>query len=289
MDEKIADYKVIIMAAGIGSRFGGLKQLVPIGPNNETILHYSINDAIRAGFKNFIFIIRKDIEKQFKEIICKPFEDKINMEFAYQELNSCISDQKLSIKRVKPWGTGHAVLVTKDMVKDNFIVINADDYYGPLAYKIIYSFFREGNKANKFAMIGYKLSNTLSKYGGVSRGICEVTDDMYLKKITELKQVREVDGLIKCINASGNILTLTGEEITSMNFWAFTPFIYKYLEIKFEKFLAKYYKDNEAEFYLPRAVNELIQEGIIEVKVYITTDKWYGITYPDDVRIKIPI
>jgi len=274
---------LVIMAAGIGSRFGGLKQLAAIGPNNETIIHYSLKDAIEAGFKEAIIIIRRETEPQFSEIVESYFNGKIKIRYAYQEISKNLYNFKIPDSRIKPWGTGHAVLVARELVNCNFLVINADDYYGETAYKQMYNFLLKNEKDNEFAMVGYKLFNTLSKHGGVSRGVCELTGDMYLKRIYELRDVKKEDDKIKCRSTEGKIIDLTGNEITSMNFWGFTPIIFKYLEDKFKQFLIKYYNDIDAEFYLPRAVNELIQEGSISVKVYITDEHWYGITYQEDV------
>lgn len=279
-----SSYQLVIMAAGIGSRFGGLKQLAPIGPNNQTIIHYSLNDAINAGFKNVSFIIRREIELFFREIIEPDYEGKINIQYIYQDIDKYSYDFKIPINRSKPWGTGHAILVAKGIINSNFIVINADDYYGSNAYKIIYEFFEHKTREDEFAMVGYKIGDTLSSYGSVSRGICEITKDMYLKRIYELKKIRKVNGKIECIDQMGELRELRGDEITSMNFWAFTPLVFKYLESKFKQFLLKHAADIDAEFYLPRVVNELIEEGLITVKVFLTEDKWFGITYQQDIE-----
>lgn len=278
------DCQLVIMAAGIGSRFGGLKQLAPIGPNNQTIIHYSLNDAIKAGFKNVLFIIRREIESIFRKIIEPDYKQKINIEYIFQDIDKYTYDFEIASNRSKPWGTGHAILAAKEAIDSDFVVINADDYYGSNAYKIIYEFIRSKISEDEFAMVGYKIANTLSNYGGVSRGICKITEDMYLKRINELKQVKKINDKIECLDPERGVRELRVDEITSMNFWAFTPLIFRHLEKKFRQFLSKYATDVDAEFYLPRVVNELIEEGVITVKVFLTDDKWFGITYVEDIE-----
>lgn len=272
---------LVIMAAGIGSRFGGgIKQLEPVGPNGEIIMDYSIYDAIKSGFNKIIFIIRKDIEKDFKEVIGNRIEkvcEKLNVEvhYAYQELENIPSDFKVPKDRKKPWGTGHAVLACKDIINEPFVVINADDYYGKDSFKNMYEFLSKNN--NEFCMAGFKLKNTLSDNGGVTRGICQVDKNDYLTEIIETSNIIKVGEKAvvedREIDINSNI---------SMNMWGLTPQFINILEQGFIEFLEKEVNNIKSEYLLPIFIGELLKENRIKVKVLETKDKWFGVTYKED-------
>jgi UTP-glucose-1-phosphate uridylyltransferase len=272
---------LVIMAAGIGSRFGGgIKQLELVGPNGEIIMDYSIYDAIKSGFDKIIFIIRKDIEKDFKEVIGNRIEKickKLNVEvhYAYQELENIPSAFKVPKDRKKPWGTGHAVLSCKDIINEPFAVINADDYYGKDSFKNMYEFLSKNN--NEFCMAGFKLKNTLSDNGGVTRGICQVDKNDYLTEITETSNIIKV----------GEKAVVEGNEVdinsnVSMNMWGLTSEFLDILEQGFIKFLEKEVNNIKSEYLLPIFIGELLKENRIKVKVLETKDKWFGVTYKED-------
>lgn len=272
---------LVIMAAGIGSRFGGgIKQLEPVGPNSEIIIDYSIHDAIKSGFNKIIFIIRKDIEKDFKEVIGNRIEKickKLNIEvhYAYQELDDIPSNFKVPKDRKKPWGTGHAVLSCKDIIREPFVVINADDYYGKDSFKNMYEFLSENN--NEFCMAGFKLKNTLSDNGGVTRGICQIDKNDYLTEIIETLNIIKV----------GERAVVEDREIdinsnVSMNMWGLTPKFINILEQGFIEFLEKEVSNIKSEYLLPIFIGELLKENRIKVKVLETKDKWFGVTYKED-------
>ncbi len=272
---------LVIMAAGIGSRFGGgIKQLEPVGPNNEIIMDYSIHDAIKSGFNKIVFIIRKDIEKDFKEVIGNRIEKickKLNVEvhYAYQELDNISSDFKAPKDRKKPWGTGHAVLSCKDIINEPFVVINADDYYGKDSFKNMYEFLNKNN--NEFCMAGFKLKNTLSDNGGVTRGICQVDKNNYLTEIIETSNITKIGekSVVKDreIDINSNV---------SMNMWGLSPEFINTLEQGFIKFLEKEVNNIKSEYLLPIFIGELLKENRIKVKVLETKDKWFGVTYKED-------
>ena len=275
---------LVIMAAGIGSRFGGgIKQLEPVGPNGEIIMDYSIYDAIKSGFNKIIFIIRKDIEKDFKEVIGNRIEKicrKLNVEvhYAYQELGNIPSNFKVPKDRKKPWGTGHAVLSCKDIIREPFVVINADDYYGKDSFKNMYEFLSENN--NEFCMAGFKLKNTLSDNGGVTRGICQVDKNDYLIEIIETSNIIKV----------GEKAVVEDREIdinsnVSMNMWGLSPEFINTLEQGFIEFLEKEVSNIKSEYLLPIFIGELLKENRIKVKVLETKDKWFGVTYKEDKEL----
>lgn len=270
---------IVIMAAGLGSRFkGGIKQLEPIGPNNKTIMEYSIDDAIKAGFNKVIFIIRKDIENDFKKLIGNKYKNKIKCEYVYQDINNIPGNFKKG-ERIKPWGTGHAILSAKDKIKGPFLVINADDYYGKESYIKIYNFLSSiDEKSYNFCMAGFILKNTLSNNGGVNRGICKINNN-YLISIKETHNIKK-NGLIA--NSDEGQLPL--DSIVSMNMWGFTPKILEELELEFNEFLVNLdSNDLTSEFLLPNIVNNLLNKKAT-VKILNTNETWYGITYLEDVE-----
>ena len=280
------DTTLVIMAAGIGSRFGGgIKQLEKMGPNGEIIMDYSIYDAIKAGFNKVVFIIRKDLEKDFKEIVGDRIEKVVKVEYVYQELTSIPEGYSVPAERSKPWGTGQAVLMCKDVVKEPFAVINADDFYGYEAFKLIHDGLIEPKKSGKkydFCMAGFRLGNTLSENGTVTRGICAADADGMLKSVCETTGIRSVDGKI-VHDENGSDIKATCDSIVSMNMWGLTPDFFGELQPRFEKFLSELTPaDIKKEFYLPVVVDELIKEQLAGVQVLETEGKWFGVTYKED-------
>lgn len=274
---------LLILAAGIGSRYGGLKQLDTVGPNGEAIIDYSIYDAIQAGFGKVVFVIRKSIEKDFKEFIGNKLEGKIEIEYAYQELEKIPANIKLNPERVKPLGTGHAVLVAKDVINENFAVINADDFYGRDAYLTIAKHFAElNNNSLDNCMVGYNLKNTLSDHGYVSRGQCTSDENNFLIDVVERTHIEKKTDGIYFENENNEEQLLAGNTLVSMNFWGFTPQYFVELENRFTKFIEENKNELKAEFFIPTVVNELITEGKGKTKVLESNAAWFGVTYQED-------
>ncbi|MGG5461787.1 nucleotidyltransferase family protein [Clostridium sp. B9] len=274
---------LVIMAAGMGSRYGGLKQLDKIGPNGETIIEYSIYDAIKAGIKKVVFIIKKNIFEVFKETIGNKIEKIVETEYIFQELDTIEIENVKNYNRVKPWGTGHAVLCCKDVVKDPFVVINADDFYGKSTYEIIVSeIIMNKDDSYKYTMAGFKVENTLTEFGSVSRGICKVDSQNYLLSVDEKTKIKRVHSDI--VYEEEDILTKIEEgTLVSMNIWGLKPSIFEELEDKFVEFLNNKNIDKKKdEFYLPVVIDELIKENKAEVKVLKSNEQWYGVTYKED-------
>ncbi|MDO5417968.1 MAG: sugar phosphate nucleotidyltransferase [Lachnospiraceae bacterium] len=279
---------LVIMAAGIGSRFGGgIKQLAPVGPNGEIIMDYSIHDALEAGFNKIVFIIRRDLEKDFKEIIGNRIEKLAKVAYAYQEISDLPEGFSVPEGRKKPWGTGQAVLTVKNLVKEPFLVINADDYYGKEAFRKIHDYMVETMDESKdvydMCMAGFVLSNTLSENGSVTRGVCEVNEDGTLKQVTETYNIRmEADGL-HAETESGEPAPARAEQPVSMNMWGLPPAFLDELEKGFPEFLANIPEGNlKAEYLLPKIIDKLVKEGRGTVQVLDTQDKWFGVTYQED-------
>lgn len=280
---------LVIMAAGIGSRFGGgIKQLEPVGPNGEIIMDYSIYDALKAGFDKVVFVIRKDLEKDFKEIIGKRIEKMADVEYAFQELEDIPHKYKeKALERKKPWGTGQAILCCKDVVHEPFLVINADDYYGQDAYAEAYQYLTSGamqTTDNKLSicMVGFVLGNTLSDNGGVTRGICHVDEESMLEDIVETKNIVKIAGGAQIVSDTGAI-DVELDAAVSMNMWGFTPEFFQVLEEGFEQFFANTIpEDANAEYLLPTFIGDLLKESKVGVKVLHSKDKWFGVTYKED-------
>lgn len=268
------------MAAGMGSRYGGLKQIDPVGPHGETIIDYSIYDAMRAGFGKLVFIIRKDIEGPFKETVGARFENRIPVEYAYQELDKLPAGFTVPEGRTKPWGTTQAVLMAEDLIHEPFAVINADDFYGAEAYKVMADHLKSGSP--DYAMVGFTLRNTLSDFGSVARGVAQVNSDGFMTGIQELTKVERDGNGAKNTDDAGNVTHLTGDEPVSMNFWGFTPKVFGQLHDVFNRFLEKSGKEMKTESYVPTAVNELLAAGQAKVKVLRSADPWFGVTYRED-------
>lgn len=271
---------LLVLAAGIGSRYGGLKQLDPVGPENETLMDYSIFDARRAGFGKVVFVIRKETEEAFKAKIGSRYEKHVQVEYAFQETGKLISGISVPKERTKPWGTTHAILMAANAIHEPFGVINADDFYGASSYRLLAQHLQSGT--SDYAMVGFVLRNTLSEFGAVARGVCNVTDDGYLKDIKELKSIERNGLRIANIDAEGQETVLSGGEMVSMNMWGFTPLVFPQLYEHFQRFLKRSGDDAKAECYLPDAVNTLVQKEHARVKVLYSGDAWFGVTYRDD-------
>ncbi len=275
---------LLILAAGMGSRYGGLKQVDPVGPNGEAIIEYSIYDAIRAGFGKVVFVIRESFAEAFKEKFNDKLNGKIEVGYVYQELDNVPEGIKISPEREKPWGTGHAVLVAKEVIDEAFVVINADDFYGPSAYKMTADYMNrvanDGN--NSYCMVGYGLRHTLSEHGYVSRGICQTNEKGFLKTVVERTNIERINGKIITKLEDGSDMELTGNEVVSMNFWGFSVSFFGFLETYFEKFINENSANPKAEFYIPYVVNELINKDEATLKVLESQDLWFGVTYKED-------
>ena len=282
---------LVIMAAGMGSRYGGLKQIDPVGKNGEIILDYSVFDAIEAGFDRVVFVIKHEIEEDFKEIMKGKFEDKIKVEYAFQDINNLPEGYSVPEGRVKPWGTGHAVLSCKDMIDGPFAVINADDYYGKETFKLIFNeITREKAPSDKyeFCMVGFKVENTLTENGHVARGVCQTDSAGYLTDIVERTKIAKRDGKIMFTEDDENWTEIPEGSTVSMNCWGFTKEMMTELGARFEGFFEKN-KDNmlKCEYFLPFVVDDLLKEDKATVKVLATTEKWYGVTYKEDKEIVV--
>jgi len=274
---------LVVMAAGMGSRCGGLKQIEPIGPSGEIMLDYSIFDAIRAGFGRVVFIIRHDIERDFKEAIGAHFVHRIPIAYVYQERTDLPAGFGIPPDRIKPWGTGHAVLCCKTSIRDPFAVINADDFYGAKSFEVIARYLQSlAPEANTYAMVGFRLVDTLSDHGSVTRGICEVDAHQMLNSVSERFKIEKTEGGARYENEQGQWVTLQGHEIASMNMFGFTPTLFGFLAEKFPLFLKKAVGHPGAEFMMPAVVDELIHERKITMHVLATPEKWFGITYRED-------
>jgi UTP-glucose-1-phosphate uridylyltransferase len=271
---------LLVLAAGMGSRYGGLKQIEAVGPSGETIIDYSIFDAMRAGFGKLVFVIRKDIEEPFKEVVGSRFEKRIPVEYVFQELDKIPSPFKVPAGRMKPWGTTQAILMTADVIHEPFAVINADDFYGAESYRVLAEQLRSGSK--DYAMVGFVLRNTLSEFGTVARGVCKVSKDGYLESIAELTAIGRDGDKAKNTDGDGKVTVLNGDEPVSMNFWGFTPEIFGQLEEHFRKFLEANGGDLKKECYIPSTVNEIMVAGQGRVKVLRSNDSWFGVTYRED-------
>lgn len=285
---------LVVMAAGIGSRFGGgIKQLEPVGPNGEIIMDYSIHDALEAGCNKVVFIIRRDIEEDFKEIIGKRIEKLVPVEYVYQSVDELPHGKKNIWNRTKPWGTGQAVLCVKDVVKEPFIVINADDYYGKEAFQKLYHYMTtEMNPENPvydICMAGFILKNTLSENGGVTRGVCEVDEFNHLQKVTETYEIQYKDGILSACDENKQPVLVRADQHVSMNMWGLPPRFLDMLEDGFTDFLDGL-EESEAmkkEYLLPKIIDKLLGENKAQVTLLETTDKWFGVTYKEDKAVVV--
>lgn len=277
---------LLLLAAGMGSRYGGLKQLDGLGPNGETIMDYSIYDAIKAGFGKIVFVIRKDFEKDFKEKILSKYEGHIPAELVFQSLDSLPEGFTVPEGREKPWGTNHAVMMAKDVIKEPFCVINCDDFYNRDSFMVLGKFLAElpENTKNTYAMVGFRVGNTLSENGTVARGVCSTDENGLLTTVVERTEIMRVDGKVCYKDEQGRWVAIADNTPVSMNMWGFTPDYFEYSEAYFKEFLAdeKNRTNLKAEFFIPLMVNKLVNDKTATVKVLDTTSKWFGVTYAAD-------
>lgn len=274
---------LFILAAGMGSRYGSLKQLDGVGPNGETIMDYSVYDALRAGFGKLVFVIRKTFEKDFRDKIISKYENHISVEVVFQELDNLPEGFKLNPERVKPWGTNHAVMMGKSVINEPFAVINADDFYGRESFEVLAKKLQElEGKQGHYCMVGYHLCNTLSESGAVARGVCEVDGKDYLKKIEEQTHIERVDGVIKYKDPENYWFELAENTPVSMNMWGLTPDYFEHSDKYFTKFLELNINNHKAEFFIPLMIEHLISTNEADVKVLDTPSKWFGVTYAED-------
>ena len=273
---------LVILAAGMGSRYGGLKQIDSFTPQGDTIIDFSLYDAVQAGFGKVVFIIRRSFEKEFKAVFNKKLAGKVAIEYVFQELEN-VPEKYLNPKRVKPWGTGHALLMTKDIVKENFAIINADDFYSRQAFEVIAEQLRNTDKNSyDFSMVVYSLKNTVSDNGYVSRGECTVNEKGFLTDVTERVRIEKIDGALKSEDENGKMIPIDEQTTVSMNFWGFTPKCFEFGDKLFSEFLEKNTENLKAEFYLPTIVNKMLETKKVSVKVLESGSKWFGVTYSED-------
>ncbi len=275
------DITLVVMAAGMGSRFGGLKQIEPIGPGGEVLLDYSVYDAVKAGFTKVVFVIKHAIEKDFKEMVGKRIANRVKVEYVFQETDKLPDGYTCPTDREKPWGTAHAILCCKDAVKEPFAVVNADDYYGRSAFQQMADFLNTDSP--DYAMVGFRLANTLTENGYVSRGVCEIEDGL-------LKTVTERTKIVDCKYTEDDGATwieLPADTVVSMNLWGFRPDVFGYIETGFKKFLDEKINVPKSEYYLPSVVSERIENGEKQVRVLVAEEKWYGVTYKEDKQVVV--
>lgn len=270
------DITLIVMAAGMGSRFGGLKQIAPVGKNGEALLDFSVYDAVQAGFNKVVFVIKHAIEEDFRKMVAKHIEGKVQVEYAFQETDKLPDGYVCPAERSKPWGTAHAILCCRELVNEPFAVVNADDYYGKNAFKHVAEFLKQ--EPDDYCMVGFRLKNTLTDNGYVSRGVCE-TENGELKSVTERTKIVDC----KYTEDDGKSWTaMSPDTVVSMNMWGFIPDLFGYIEDGFKRFLNEKINEPKAEYYLPSVVSELIEKGEKRVKMLVAEDKWYGVTYKED-------
>ena len=273
---------LLILAAGMGSRFGGLKQLEPVGPSGETLLDYSVYDALRAGFTKVVFVIRRDFAEEFRAKVGHAYEEHVAVSYVHQELEDLPEGFTVPEGRSKPWGTGHAFLSARDVIRGPFAAINADDFYGASAFQILADFFAAENKPDQFAMVGYRLDRTLSENGSVSRGICTADERGGLSSVKEYTKLERTDEGIRCRLDGEDAVFFKGDEIVSMNFWGFRSAVFPLLTEGFKDFLREQGREAKSEFYIPFAVAEMIAGEEAGVSVLSTDGDWFGVTYRED-------
>ena len=280
------DITLLILAAGMGSRYGGLKQMDFLGPNGETIMDYSVDDAIAAGFTKVVFVIRKSMQEIFEAQILSKYKEKIKCECVFQELDALPDGFSKHPEREKPYGTAHAILVAKDAIQEPFAVINADDFYSRKAFVAMADFLKQPNDAGKpvFAMIGYQLKNTLSEHGTVARGVCKANEDRELVSITEMTKIQK-EGDVIFHSDEKSFIELTGDEPVSMNFWGFTPYFFTFLNDLFLQFLETYNDNPKSEFPIPAVINHFINNKLATIKIINCDAEWFGVTYQEDKEL----
>ena len=276
---------LLILAGGMGNRYGGLKQIDRVGPNGEILLDYAVYDALGAGFGKIVFVIRHYFEDAFRKTIGSKYNGVAETVYAYQELDSYVADFEVPPGRSKPWGTGHAVIVAKDVIDEPFAVINADDFYGAESFRAIATYLGRPGPDNEYYMVGYTLRNTLSEYGQVCRGVCQCDENCLLRSIVERKGVKRSGNQVYYLDETGQERTLTGDEVVSMNLWGFKPLIFRHLQGLFNNLLNEYGTSLDWEFFIPSATNDLIVRDEIRVRVLSTGDEWFGLTYQPDKAI----
>ena len=273
---------LLVLAAGMGSRYGGNKQLDEVGPSGETIIDYSIYDAIRAGFGKIVFIIRRDIENQIKERFVEKLKGKIEVDYIFQEITNLPEGSEVNPERSKPWGTSHAILVAKDKIKEPFGVINADDFYGAESFKILYEFLTADKNDTNYCIVGYKMNNTLSDHGNVNRGVCKVNSDGFLVDIVERREIEKKTNGAQLKEADGSVIKFTGDEVVSMNLWGFKVSCFDFLEKEFKNFIAAKGMDLKSELDIPTSVDKFVKAGEITIKILMSSERWFGVTYKED-------
>ena len=273
---------LFVLAAGMGSRYGGLKQIDGLGPNGETIMDYSVYDALRTGFGKVVFVIRKDFEEAFREVVISIYADKVPCEVCFQSVDKVPEGCTYNSERTKPWGTNHAVLMAKDLIREPFAVINADDFYGRESFQVLADYLKsvEGT-TGKYCMVGYRVANTLSEHGSVSRGVCATDENGYLTDVVERTKIEKVGDKI-IYTEDGVDTEIAPNSPVSMNMWGFTPEYFEYVEKAFVAFLKTRGQELKSEFYIPTLVNDMIRNGEATCKVLDTTSKWFGVTYAED-------
>ena len=277
---------LFLLAAGMGSRYGGLKQLDKLGPHGETIMDYSIYDAINAGFGKLVFVIRKDFEEDFRNIVLSKYEGHIPCELVFQALDALPEGFTCPAERTKPWGTNHAVMMGKDVIKEPFAVLNCDDFYDRDAFQVMGKWLSElpEGSTGKYAIVGFRVGNTLSESGTVSRGVCENDENHHLTSVVERTKIQRFDGVVKYLDDDDNWVAIPDTTPVSMNFWGFTPDYFAHSEEYFKTFLSdpKNMENLKSEFFIPLMVDKLIKDGTATCEVLDTTSKWFGVTYPED-------
>lgn len=274
---------LFVLAAGMGSRYGGLKQLDGVGPSGETIMDYSVYDAVKAGFGKVVFVIRKDFEQDFREKVASKYEHLIPVEIVFQAVDDLPEGFEAPAGRTKPWGTNHAVLMGRHVIKEPFAVINADDFYGRDSFEVLArELERMTGKENQYCMVGYRVGNTLSESGTVSRGVCQTDEKGYLTGVVERTAIQRVDGEIVFTDENGDKVVLEENTPVSMNMWGFTPDYFTHSVVAFTDFLKEHLQSEKGEYFIPTVVNDLINRGVSSCKVLDTTAKWFGVTYAED-------
>jgi hypothetical protein len=278
---------LLILAAGIGSRYGGVKQMDKIGPGGESIIDYSVYDAIRAGFGKVVFVINSKIEKDFREVWEPKLKGKIDHDFVIQDPDDLPEGYKLPKDRIKPWGTGQAVLAARFAIKTPFAVINADDFYGWEAYQLIYDYLSAQSDADRYCMVGYHLLNTLSDFGTVSRGVCNFDESYHMRRILEITNIERRNNKIGYETPEGKFENLDDNTLVSMNIWGFRPGLFEFLEKDFASFLRDNIDNNKAEFLLPTVINNMVEADNVKVKMLESAFEWFGVTYQEDKPMTI--
>jgi UTP-glucose-1-phosphate uridylyltransferase len=277
---------LVVLAAGMGSRYGGLKQIDPMGPSGETILDYSVYDALRAGFGRVVFIIRPDFEDAFRSGVAARFADRVEVDFSFQTLDRLPSGFAVPAGREKPWGTTHAILCAREQIHGNFTVINADDFYGRHSYAVLSAHLNDADPSSTdFAMVGFTLRNTLSDHGSVARGVCAANADGFLTSIDEMTKIERDGVAARNTREDGTVVRLTGDEPVSMNMWGFTPRLFDHLDRVFGEFLARAGGELKSECFIPLTVGQLVDERVATCRVLRTDSSWFGVTYREDKEV----